>query len=324
MSSFGKNRSILTGILLGSAAALGAAAIFVQKKTKEAERETPPCGNFIEVDGVRLHYIERGEGPCLVLLHGNGTMIQDMILSGVVDLAAQKFRVIVFDRPGYGYSGRPRNHIWAARAQAALIHVALERLEVRRPIVLGHSWGAFVALALGIDFPSDTRSMVLASGYYYPTMRLDVPPSSVPAIPVLGDLMRFTVSPLLGRLMWSTLVRYLFDPSPVTDNFKRFPVWMALRPSQLRASAAETALMLPNTFVLGRHYDEIRVPSVIMAGDGDRHVNTGEQSERFHRQLRNSKLLIVRGAGHMVHQVAPGQVMAAIDAAAEASDQSYI
>jgi pimeloyl-ACP methyl ester carboxylesterase len=282
------NLLILTCILLALAAVLAAAAVFVQKKTKEAERETPPCGNFLEVDGVRLHYIERGEGPCLVLLHGNGTMIQDMTLSGVVDLAAQKYRVIVFDRPGYGYSERPCNRLWTARAQAALIHAALERLGVYRPIVLGHSWGAFVALALGIDFPADTRSLVLASGYYYPTLRLDVPPSSVPAIPVVGDLMRFTVSPLLGRLLWSPLLRYLFDPSPVTENFKTFPVWMALRPSQLRASAAETALMLPNTFILAPHYDEIHVPSVILAGDGDRHVNTREQSERFHRQLHTA------------------------------------
>ena len=78
-----------------------------------AERRTPPIGVFIECDGVRLHYIERGDAaaPCVVLFHGNGTMIQDLILSGLVDRLAQYCRIICFDRPGFGYSQRPRTRI---------------------------------------------------------------------------------------------------------------------------------------------------------------------------------------------------------------------
>ncbi|MBV8505395.1 MAG: alpha/beta hydrolase, partial [Alphaproteobacteria bacterium] len=74
-----------------------------------AERKDPPIGLFIETDGVRLHYIERGNAgaPCVVMFHGNGTMIQDLILSGLVDRLAQHHRVVCFDRPGFGYSQRP-------------------------------------------------------------------------------------------------------------------------------------------------------------------------------------------------------------------------
>lgn len=309
----------LTGILLGAAAALGATAVFVQRQTKRTEADNPPIGKFIEVEGVKLHYIERGEGPSLVLLHGNGTMIQDFLLSGVVDLAAQRYRVIVLDRPGYGYSERPRGRVWTAHAQAALFHVALQKLGVDRPIVLGHSWGAFIALAYALDYPEETRSIILASGYYYPTLRLDVLLSSGPAIPVLGDVMRYTLSPLAGRLLWHPMLRYLFDPHPVTSAFEQFPVWMALRPSQLRASAAESALMLPSAFMLRPHYDELRVPIVILAGESDRHVNTHAQSERLHQQLPNTEFHSVAGAGHMVHQVAPDEVLAAIDAAGRAA-----
>src|SRR3954464_718485 len=98
-------------LLFAIGAALAASAAVVRHRTREAEWENPPLGGFMEVDGVRLHYVERGEGPPLVLFHGNGTMMQDFDVSGLLDLAAPHYRVIVFDRPGYGYSERPRDRV---------------------------------------------------------------------------------------------------------------------------------------------------------------------------------------------------------------------
>jgi alpha-beta hydrolase superfamily lysophospholipase len=109
----------LVPTLLGSAAALGASALYAVAKTREAERQTPPIGEFMTVDGVRLHYLERGHGPALVLIHGNGMMIQDFLVSGIVDDLAKRHRVIIIDRPGYGYSDRPRG-LWTPRAHATL------------------------------------------------------------------------------------------------------------------------------------------------------------------------------------------------------------
>jgi pimeloyl-ACP methyl ester carboxylesterase len=83
-----------------------------------------------------------------VLLHGNGSTIQDFESSGLVDVAAKNFRVIIFDRPGFGHSDRPRNVIWTPDAKAQLIKRALERLGVSQAIVLGHSRGASAAVAL--------------------------------------------------------------------------------------------------------------------------------------------------------------------------------
>jgi alpha/beta hydrolase fold len=98
--------------------ALAALAILNRVLAKTAERRNPPKGRFITVDGVRLHYVERGRGSPLVLLHGNGSMIQDFESSGLVDLAAKTYRVIAFDRPGFGYSDRPRTTVWTPEAQA--------------------------------------------------------------------------------------------------------------------------------------------------------------------------------------------------------------
>jgi len=262
-------------------AAMAGLAMIVRHQTKKAERENPPVGRFIEVDGVRLHYVERGEGPPLVLLHGNGTMIQDYELSGLLNMAAARYRVIAFDRPGYGYSSRPRGTIWNPVAQAHLLHKALQQLGVEKPIVLGHSWGTLVAVALGLEYPGDVRSLVLLSGYFFPTLRLDVPLLSGPAIPIVGDLMRFTISPLLGRLMWPRLLKKMFGPSAVPQRFRAFPLWMSLRPSQLRAAAAESALMVPAAFALRRRYRELSMPVIILAGTGDRIASAQGQSVRL-------------------------------------------
>jgi pimeloyl-ACP methyl ester carboxylesterase len=181
---------------------LAACAFVNQHLAKKAQEKNPPIGHFLEIDGVRLHYVERGQGNPLLLLHGNGSMIQDFDSSGLVTLAAKNHRVIVFDRPGYGYSERPRGTVWSPGAQAALIHRALVRLGVSRVTVLGHSWGASIAIALALKHPEIVTGLVLASGYYYPTARADVVVQSGPAVPVIGDIMSFTLAPLISRAMW--------------------------------------------------------------------------------------------------------------------------
>jgi pimeloyl-ACP methyl ester carboxylesterase len=301
-------------LLLAAGAALAAMAAFVQYRTKQVERENPPTGKFVEVDGVRLHYLERGQGQPVVLLHGNGTMAQDYDISGVLDLAADKYRVIAFDRPGYGYSDRPRSTVWGPVAQAELLHRALVKLGVERPVVVGHSWGTMVAVALGLEHPQYVASLVLLSGYYYPTPRLDAALLSPPALPVIGDLMRYTVSPLIGRLIWPAMVRKLFGPTDTTMRFKNeYPVWMSLRPVQLRAAAAEAGLMIPSAYKLHKRYGELKMPVVILSGGADLMALSKLHSERLHKELPQSDLTVVPGNGHMIHHLAPHEAMAAID-----------
>lgn len=131
------NRDTSQPYVLAAAVSIGAlivSALVNQSRARKAERDNPPIGNFVAIDGVRLHYIERGSGEPLVLLHGNGSMIQDFESSGLVDAAAPNFRVIVFDRPGFGHSDRPRNVVWTPDAQAELIKRALEELGVTNAI----------------------------------------------------------------------------------------------------------------------------------------------------------------------------------------------
>ena len=301
-------------IAAGTAAAtLVGAGLFNRANARRAEAETPPAGAFVEVDGVRLHYVDRGEGPVVVLLHGNGVMLQDFEVSGVLGLAAEQHRVIAFDRPGFGYSDRPRSTVWTPSAQADLLARALGRIGVERAVVVGHSWGTMVALAMALDHPALVGGLVLLSGYYYGTARPDVVLLSAPAIPIVGDAMAYTVSPLAGLLTGPLGIKASFSPAPVSPKFAEFPATMSLRPSQIRATAADTALMVPGAVALSRRYGELRLPVVVLAGDGDLIVHVARHAERVVDDIDGAELRVVPGQGHMLHYAVPDQVVAAIE-----------
>lgn len=296
------------------AAMLGGLAAFNHNRAKKSEEENPPLGRFLEFDGFRVHYLEKGKGDPIVLLHGNGTMIEDWIVSGVFDALAGTNRVIAFDRPGFGHSRRPRTTIWTPHAQAALIAEALDELKAGPAVVVGHSFGTQIALALALDHPEAVSRLVLLGGYYFPSARADVLVASQPAIPLVGDVMRYTVSPLAGAAMTPRVNEKLFAPAPVPERWvKEFPLAMTLRPWQLRAAAAEAALMFPAASALSERYGSLTVPTTIVAGKGDRIVDPQDQSARLHKALgAKSRLVEIEGAGHMVHHSATERVLAAI------------
>ena len=305
--------STRTKVLRLTVAGLAAAALINHGLARKAERENPPAGRFLSIDGLRLHYVDQGRGEALVLLHGNGSMIQDFASSGLIDLAAASYRVVAFDRPGYGHSDRPRGTVWTPEAQADLISKALGQLGIKRATILGHSWGCSVAVALAHKYPDLVSGLVLVSGYYYPTARADVAALSIPAVPVVGDVIRYTISPILSRLVWPLLMRKIFGPEPMPDKFLGFPKAMAVRPSQLRASAEESALMIPDAAAAKSPYSRLTMPVAILAGTDDRLVDADHQSARLHEEISHSSFYQIPGQGHMIHQTATDTIMAAID-----------
>lgn len=304
------NAYIAAGI---GAAALAGSALVNHLVAHRAERANPPEGKFIDVDGARLHYVDRGEGPTVVFLHGNGVMLQDFEVSGVLGLAAAQHRVIAFDRPGFGYSSRPRNRMWTPSAQAGLIARALQQIGVEQAVVVGHSWGTLVALAMALEQADAVSGLVLLSGYYYGTARPDVVLGSMPAIPVLGDVLAHTLAPLSGLLTGPAGVKASFHPAPVSPKFNAFPKAMALRPAQLRATSADTAMMVPSAIAFSKRYDQIDVPVVIMAGEGDLIAHLDKHAERLASEIRGAKLRVIPEQGHLLHYAVPEQVVDAIE-----------
>ncbi len=302
-----------TALACGAAVtALGALALVNRAAARRAECEHPPQGTFLNVDSIRLHYTDRGVGQPIVLIHGNVVSGDDYDTSGVAEGLLETNRVIIFDRPGFGHSERPRGRVWTATQQAELLHKALKQLGIERPVVVGHSWGAIVALSLAVRHQADAAGLVLLSGYYFWTLRPDVLLVTAGAIPVVGDILRYTISPWLGRLLMPLQKRAMFSPASVTKRFQReYSDAMALRPSQIRATSVDGTLMIPGALGLRRHYADLRMPVLILAGSGDK-VVWKRNAERLHAAIPGSTLRIIEGAGHMVHHSDPGQVVEAI------------
>lgn len=306
-----------TGVwtLGGLAAALGGAALANHFGARAAERRTPPSGRFVETGGIRVHYRDEGTGAPVVLIHGNGVTLEDWHLSGVFDAARERYRVIAFDRPGFGHTRRTRTTVWTPSAQAALIRDALGRLSIERPILVGHSWGTMVALAMALDHPGSVAGLVLLSGYYFPTARPDVALFAPPAIPLLGDLFAHSLAPLTGRALLPGMAKLSFSPRPVDERFLS-QCGLMLRPSQIRAASADAALMVPAAHDLASRYCELRLPVAILAGEGDRIVDPEAHAVRLAGAVGGATLTRFDGVGHMLHYARPHEVVASVEAVA--------
>ena len=308
--------------ILAAGATLAGLAVANSLIARRTERRHPPEGSFLNVNGVRLHYSDRGQGSPIVLIHGNMVTGDDYNTSGLSDLLLERHRVIIFDRPGFGYSERPRGRIWTANQQADLLHQALKQLGVVRPVVVGHSWGAIVALAYATRHEADTAGLIALSGYYFWTLRPDVLLVGVGALPVVGDILRYTVSPITNWLLMPVIKRVLFSPRSVPARFDaEYSVGMAVRPSQIRSTAQDGALMIPGALALRDSYKKLKLPVVIMAGAGDKIV-FARGAERLHSAIGGSVLHVIPGVGHMVHHQATEQVAETIETVAEQSQHA--
>ncbi|TGS19161.1 alpha/beta hydrolase [Mesorhizobium sp. M2E.F.Ca.ET.209.01.1.1] len=270
-------------------------------------------GRFIDLGGTKLHFLEAGNGQPLLLLHGNGASAEDFTTSGIFDRAAARYRVLAFDRPGFGMSTRPAGRPWTAAAQADLIDAAVAKLGIERYMVVGHSWGAAVALEMARRHPRSVAGVVVVAGYHYPSPRLALAISALPAVPLIGTVLRHAVLPSLVRLNWRWAMRKIFHPATIAIPFATTTRGLASRPSQLRSISAESFLMLASALFPNRRYADIAVPVGIIAGAGDQLFDAKAEALRLQSEISHSLLDIVPDAGHMVHQSSPAAILAMID-----------
>ncbi|TPI12946.1 alpha/beta hydrolase [Mesorhizobium sp. B4-1-3] len=270
-------------------------------------------GRFVHLRGTKLHFREAGHGKPLLLLHGNGASAEDFTTSGIFGKAAARYRVLALDRPGFGLSPRPVGRPWTAGAQADLIQAAAEKLGIDRYVVVGHSWGAAVALEMARRHPRSVAGVVVVAGYHYPPPRLALAIAALPAIPLVGTVLRHAVLPSLVRLNWRWAMEKIFHPAAVAAPFAAMTRGLASRPSQLRSISAESFLMLASALFPNRRYADIAIPVGIIAGAGDQLFDAKAEALRLHAEIGHSLVDIVGDAGHMVHQSEPQAVLAMID-----------
>ena len=301
------------------AAAAGGAALLTALLTRRAERRYPPSGRFVNAGGVRLHVVDRGSGPSVVLLHGLRGSTRDFEHS-ILDALALRYRAIAVDRPGYGYSERPPGAMGdSPLVQADLLHDALLQLGVERPVVVGHSMAAAVALAYAVRYPAETGAVVTLAGHVLPFDGFGAGPLAVLATtPLLGPALAATVLAPLGLLVAPALLRHVFTPQSPPADYARPAIRLALRPQAFVASAEDRRSMDGGLQQVYKDFPALRAPLVIVVGRAD-HVLGPAESLSLHRLVPGSELIVLAGSGHMPHFADPEAVIAAIDRAARLS-----
>lgn len=136
-------------------------ALFARLAANRVERRVPADGRFIDIDGRRVHYLERGTGPAIVMIHGLGGQMRNFGYA-LLDRLSADHRVILIDRPGSGYSAPIAQA--NIRAQAAHIAAFITAMGLDRPLVVGHSLGGAIALALAWTVATPAALLARPSG----------------------------------------------------------------------------------------------------------------------------------------------------------------
>lgn len=267
---------------------------------QRAEEKYPPS-NFVTVENIRLHYEEAGAGQPVVFITGGSGKVQDFSLSPLYQMAVDKYRVIIIDRPGLGYSEKPPDDELTPGVQARLIHAALNELDVEKPVIVGQSWGGVVALAYAQDYSSELSGIILLGSSPYPRERQTDFFNVIARTPIIGDFIVQTIYVPIGRHWIAPAIieqnKDNFAPlETVPEAFYDSTIELGLRPSHVIASAEETLTIPASLAALVDDLDKVNVPVIIVAGDQDSHAV--EQAPRLEQDLPMSRVVIVEGANH--------------------------
>ncbi|MFD1158566.1 alpha/beta fold hydrolase [Roseovarius aestuarii] len=311
-------------VLLLTLALIAGCTVLAEKRETSARETHPPIGQFIDVDGTRVHAWVKGSGPDLVLIHGAGGNLRDFTFALAGQLT-DRYRVIAFDRPGHGwtdrmpgYGGLGNTRGESPQEQAALLQKAADKLGVSNPIVVGHSYGGAVTLAWGLARPDDTAALVTLGGVSNPW------PGDLDRLyTVIGSAVGgATVVPLITALTPEARVKSavtsVFAPQqPPKGYIDYIGTDLSLRRITLRANGQQVSSLRPHIVQMEKRYGTtLTMPIEIVHGTADTTVPIAVHAERLVTQAPRARLTRLDGVGHMPQHAAPGQVLAAIDRAA--------
>jgi pimeloyl-ACP methyl ester carboxylesterase len=271
----------------------------------------------VTATGVPVHYVRSGEGRPIVYIHGAKGSVYDLLLS-IGDRLAERYAVVAFDRPGSGFSGRSARDGGSPQAQAAVLRAAAAELGLKRPVLVGHSFGAAVALAWALDAPGEVAAVVTLGGYVLP---LGGPPPWVVALMRSRTTLR-AVGRLgrsrLGRPLVESAARRAFFPGRPPDEYLRIAPALALDEARLINDGDDRKSAEAGLRALQPRYAGLAVPVVIVVGEQDRMVPPST-SEKLYALLPRAEIVRLPASGHMPQFTATGAVLAAVDRAAELS-----
>ncbi len=288
----GRRLLLLGGLTAGALAALWTyARCLVRRYENLALADVSKPGDIIRLEGVAIHYVDKGEGSPLVLIHGLGGCIYNFRYN--IPVLAERLRVVALDLKGFGYSERPTPSDYSLTAQARLVGELMDRLGISRAAVLGHSMGGAIALRLAAISPEKVDRLIMVGSA--PPDRM-VP--RVAASRPLRALLRMAAALVLHqpRLRERVLRQGFYDPSFLTpEMLAEFGQFARIRGS------ADAAASLVSDAARDEPLDlsQVSQPVLLLWGEGDRWTNVSVARWLADR-LPNARLQVIDRARHMV------------------------
>ncbi len=252
---------------------------------------------YVEVNGIRLRVYDSArnnrsyneDNPVIILLHGSPGQISNW--KHIIPCLEKHYRVIAFDQRGYGESDKPLKVSLEDYLEDLDQLIRELNLKRDRVVLVGHSFGGLVAQEYAARY--EILGLVL-----------------------IGSLTRLKPG-LIDHIIWSTpsiLWRKLFfTENALTRSFYRKLFFSKQTPSQVYEEFIkdnkEYLENLPahvfqylkyfKDYNASENVPKIKTPTLIIVGEEDK-VTPVEESRKLHETIKNSKLIIIRDAGHMV------------------------
>ncbi len=277
-------------------------ALFIRRRVQDA---VPPLGRFVQVGETRLHIVEGGSGPPLVLVHGLGAQLRNFTFALAGHLAVN-FRVICIDRPGCGYSTRPARVPASLTGQADTVAKLLAALGLEKPVIVGHSYGGALALALAVNHPDSVGALALVAPLTHaqkeaPAAFRDLVISSKHLRKLIAWTIAIPVSMMTGR----RILDLVFRPDVVPADFATAAGGLlALRPGQFFAASSDLVNAGEDLPGIEARYSSIRVPVGILFGTSDQILDHAQHGVAMQSKIPGLVLSLVDG-GHMLPLSAP-------------------
>lgn len=308
-------------------AAIGALALFSHLTARRIEAQIPADGQFIDAGGTRLHYRDVGTARpgarAIVMIHGLGGQMRNFSYALLGRLEGH--RVILVDRPGSGYSSPIAASRANVRAQAGVMAAFIDALGLdRAPLVVGHSLGGAIALALALDHPGHVGGLTLLAPLTQPVVVLPDVFKRVAAVSApLRRALSWTLATPVGMLTRDAALRSVFAPEAVAPDFgTRGGGRLAVRPGNFHAASGDMLAANNDMADMAKRYGEVKVPVGILYARGDRVLDPEAHGVRTARDVPGFDLELIDG-GHMFPVTQPETTARWISERMDAVQQFY-